>query len=85
LITIIISDSITSSVIISGYKMYVCICRGVNEKAIHQAVADGAQSVRDVRRCLDVGSQCGQCVRHAHEVIEQAKSSLIEKPEFYAA
>jgi bacterioferritin-associated ferredoxin len=64
--------------------MYVCICNAVNEKAIHQAVVEGAQNVRDVRRSLDVGSQCGQCVRHAHEVIEQAKSQF-EKAEFYAA
>ncbi|MFT4763538.1 MAG: bacterioferritin-associated ferredoxin [Oleispira sp.] len=64
--------------------MYVCICHAVNEKAIHQAVAEGAKNVRDVRRCLDLGSQCGQCVRQAHEVIEQAKSELI-KTEFYAA
>jgi bacterioferritin-associated ferredoxin len=64
--------------------MYVCICNAVNEKDIQQAVADGAQSVRDLRRCLDVGSQCGQCVRHAHEVIEHAKD-LFEKPQFYAA
>jgi bacterioferritin-associated ferredoxin len=64
--------------------MYVCICHAVNEKAIHQAVAEGAKNVRDVRRCLDLGSQCGQCVRHAHEVIEQAKSNIAHT-EFYAA
>ncbi len=70
--------------------MYVCICHAVNEKAIHQAVSEGAQSVRDVRRCLNVGSQCGQCVRHAHDVIEQAKAdtsanSQARTTEFYAA
>ncbi|NRA23748.1 MAG: (2Fe-2S)-binding protein [Oleispira sp.] len=66
--------------------MYVCICNAVNEKAIHQAVSDGAKSVRDVRRCLNVGSQCGQCVRHAHEVVEQAKSQIeLQTTEFYAA
>ncbi len=64
--------------------MYVCICHAVNEKAIQQAVSDGATSVRDVRRYLNLGSQCGQCVRQAHEVIEQAKSQ-IDKTEFYAA
>jgi len=64
--------------------MFVCICNAVNEKAIQQAVADGAQSVRDVRRSLNVGSQCGQCVRQAHEVIEQAKYSA-HTAEFYAA
>jgi bacterioferritin-associated ferredoxin len=66
--------------------MFVCICHAVNEKAIHQAVADGAMNVRDVRRSLNVGSQCGQCVRQAHEVIEQAKAnSSVSLAEFYAA
>lgn len=64
--------------------MFVCICHAVNEKAIQQAVSEGAQSVRDVRRSLNVGSQCGQCVRHAFEVIEQAKA-LAEDAQFYAA
>ncbi|MFQ3171793.1 MAG: bacterioferritin-associated ferredoxin [Oleispira sp.] len=64
--------------------MYVCICHSVNEKAIYQAVADGANSVRDVRRCFELGSKCGQCVRQAHEVIEQAKVE-IAKTHFYAA
>ncbi|MGK0405506.1 MAG: bacterioferritin-associated ferredoxin [Oleispira sp.] len=64
--------------------MYVCICHAVNEETIHQAVADGANSVRDIRRCLELGSKCGQCVRHAHEVVEQAKYQ-IAKTQFYAA
>jgi bacterioferritin-associated ferredoxin len=64
--------------------MFVCICHAINEKTIEQAVAEGAQSVRDLRRQLNVGSQCGQCVRHAHEVIEQAKTQA-SKAEFYAA
>lgn len=64
--------------------MFVCICNGINEKAIQKAVSEGAKNVRDVRRSLNIGSQCGQCVRHAHEVIEQAKKSA-QKAEFYAA
>lgn len=64
--------------------MFVCICNAVNEKAIQQAVSEGAQNVRDVRRSLNVGSQCGQCVRQAHEVIEQAKTLAIDS-QFYAA
>lgn len=70
--------------IANGNVMYVCICNAVNEKAIHQAVSDGAKSVRDIRKCLNVGSQCGQCVRHAHKVIEEAKSQSI-KAEYFAA
>ena len=66
--------------------MFVCICHAVNEKAIQQAVSEGAESVRDVRRSLNVGSQCGQCVRQAHEVIEQARQTAQEnQAAFYAA
>jgi bacterioferritin-associated ferredoxin len=64
--------------------MFVCICNAVNEKSIQQAVSEGAQNVRDVRRSLNVGSQCGKCVRQAHEVIEQAKALAMDS-EFYAA
>ncbi len=64
--------------------MFVCICHGINEKAIQQAVSDGAKNVRDVRRTLNIGSQCGQCVRQAHQVIEQAKQTATSA-EFYAA
>lgn len=64
--------------------MFVCICHAVNEKAIHQAVSEGAQSLRDVRKSLNVGSQCGQCVRQAHGVIEEAKA-LANQAQFYAA
>lgn len=64
--------------------MFVCICHGINEKAIQQAVSEGAKNVREVRKVLNLGSQCGQCVRHAHEVIEQAKETA-QKAKFYAA
>ena len=64
--------------------MFVCICHGINEKAIQKAVSEGAKNVREVRKTLHLGSQCGQCVRQAHEVIEQAKNSA-QKAQFYAA
>lgn len=64
--------------------MFVCICHAVNEKAIQQAVSEGAESLRDLRRSLNVGTQCGQCVRQAHEVIEEAKA-LANQAQFYAA
>lgn len=64
--------------------MFVCICHAVNEKAIQKAVSEGATNLRDLRRTLNVGSQCGQCVRQAHEVIEQAKT-LAHQASFYAA
>lgn len=57
--------------------MYVCICHGVTEKHIQQAVSDGVDSMRKVRGCLGVGSQCGKCVCHAQDVISQAQQEQI--------
>ncbi|AIY63787.1 MAG: bacterioferritin-associated ferredoxin [Pseudoalteromonas spongiae] len=59
--------------------MYVCICHAVTEKQIKQAVTDGMDSMRDVRGCLGVGSQCGKCVCHAKDVITQSQQELAIK------
>ncbi|GHB10778.1 bacterioferritin-associated ferredoxin [Modicisalibacter luteus] len=41
--------------------MYVCLCKGVSDKAIRQAVEDGARSWREVREQTGCGTQCGKC------------------------
>jgi bacterioferritin-associated ferredoxin len=56
--------------------MYVCICHAVTEKHIKQAVNSGLDSMREVRNCLGVGSQCGKCVCHAKDVIAQFQQEL---------
>jgi len=40
--------------------MIVCICRGVSDRTINEAIDDGARSVRDLQRC-GIGDQCGSC------------------------
>jgi bacterioferritin-associated ferredoxin len=40
--------------------MIVCICRGVSDRTIHQAIDAGARSVRDLQRC-GIGDECGSC------------------------
>ena len=52
--------------------MYVCICKGVTEKQVQQAAENGCRSIREVRLCLGVGSQCGKCVNHACKVLEKS-------------
>lgn len=52
--------------------MYVCLCKGVTDKQIRQAVDNGVDSMRQLNRCLGVGSQCGKCGKHAKEVLREA-------------
>lgn len=52
--------------------MIVCICHGVNEKAIHQAVADGACTMSDLSYQTGVATCCGKCADCARAVLDEA-------------
>jgi len=45
--------------------MYVCVCNAVTERQVHQAIRDGAQTLRDLRRDLGVTNECGRCAECA--------------------
>lgn len=49
--------------------MYVCVCKAVSDKAIRAQVAAGACSMRELKQCLGVGSQCGKCVPVAQQML----------------
>lgn len=53
--------------------MYVCICKGITEKQIQDAVTSRHSSnPKDILKALGVGSDCGTCV-------EDAITTLLEK------
>ena len=60
--------------------MYVCLCKGVTDTQIKEAVADGASSLRAVRMQLGVASQCGRCADCACDVIKEAKAERKASP-----
>lgn len=49
--------------------MYVCLCSGITDKQIHQALESGCDSLRDLRRELGVGSRCGKCLVAASDLL----------------
>lgn len=52
--------------------MYVCICKGITEKQIQDAVTSrNSNNPKEILKALGVGSDCGTCV-------EDAVKSLIE-------
>ncbi len=52
--------------------MYVCICKGITEKQIQEAVGSRrTNNPKEVLKALGVGSDCGTCV-------EDAVKTLIE-------
>lgn len=52
--------------------MYVCLCKGITDKQIVQAVNNGAASVRELRQQFGLGNQCGKCTCMARGVINEA-------------
>ena len=49
--------------------MYVCLCRGITDTQIRKAVQAGETEFRQLRQSLEVGAQCGKCVRMTVEII----------------
>ena len=48
--------------------MIVCVCRGVSDHEIRQAVDDGASCLRQLEaRCI--GDRCGMCVNSLRDLI----------------
>lgn len=54
--------------------MYVCICKGITDSQITDAVSGGATNLRKVRKALGVASQCGKCSSLAQEIIDETLS-----------
>jgi len=56
--------------------MYVCLCQGVTDGQIKEAIYEGCCSYRDVRETLGVGTQCGKCACFAKQVVRETLSDL---------
>lgn len=51
--------------------MYICVCNGVTDRDIHEAIKQGAERMRDLRICLGVAGQCGACACHAKMALDK--------------
>ncbi len=58
--------------------MYICVCKGVTDTVIREAVCQGACRMRDLKKCLGVSEQCGKCACDVKEVLEAALSDSIK-------
>ncbi len=61
--------------------MYVCICTGITEKQIQDAVnSRSSNNPKDILKTLGVGSDCGTCVEDAvKSVLEQHSHGPYER------
>ena len=56
------------------WAMYVCLCHGVTDQEIAQAVADGHRDVQSIQKHLLAGTGCGGCVSFTADLIDELTS-----------
>lgn len=57
--------------------MYVCICHGISDRRVREAVREGADSFEALQAATGVGTCCGACEPTARALVEEA---LVEQP-----
>lgn len=46
--------------------MYICICKGITDKQIQEAVTTrNSNNPKDILKALGIGTDCGTCVEEA--------------------
>jgi len=60
--------------------MIVCHCRAVTERAIRDAVRDGARCRRSVARACAAGRSCGGCTHAIDEIVRSELAQLDSQP-----
>lgn len=56
-------------------RMYICICRGINEERLRDSVQTGLDSMDKLERVLGIGTQCGNCREHAELILHDELES----------
>ena len=60
--------------------MFVCMCYGVTDKDIMNAVEqDGVGNIRELRQHLELGNQCGKRIQMAQQIID---STIVDESLF---
>lgn len=51
--------------------MYICLCRGITDTQIRNAVENGATSMKSLNQQLGVSIQCGKCGVAAKQILRE--------------
>jgi len=65
--------------------VYVCICNGVTDRQIREAVENGCASVSELTMRTGCGATCGSCLDMAAGMIEEMRATALPLPVLAAA
>ncbi|WP_374693369.1 bacterioferritin-associated ferredoxin [Acidithiobacillus sp. AMEEHan] len=69
---------LSTGALADGYQtMYVCICHGVTESELREAIRDGAHTLRALRERLGVATNCGRCAACARGILLEEMAALL--------
>jgi bacterioferritin-associated ferredoxin len=58
--------------------MFVCLCHAVTDTAIENAVEEGAVTMQELKKELNVATQCGQCCSCAKKILTSKLMQISE-------
>ena len=61
--------------------MYVCVCHGISDKRITQAVQDGVRSFEQLQAHTGVATCCGACEGCVRQVLHETLDSQPRAPQ----
>lgn len=52
--------------------MWICLCKGVSDRQIRQAIRAGARTVEEIGRITAAGTDCGKCLVAIRQLLGEA-------------
>ncbi|TDE59989.1 (2Fe-2S)-binding protein [Nonomuraea mesophila] len=53
--------------------MYACVCRAVTENEVHDCIAAGASTAKQIRDATGAGGDCARCVRKICAILKRSE------------
>jgi len=63
--------------------MYVCLCKGITDTQIKEAIENGACSLEDLSDSLGVAQGCGGCAGFAENILRRQLDDPIDSRLYY--
>ena len=60
--------------------MIVCLCFGINHRAIEQLKEQGCDTLRQIQNQCQAGSSCGACIPDLKKTLQECGKKAVQDP-----
>ncbi len=85
LLTFILIRITMHTVFIELQSMYVCVCNGITDRALQEAVRAGAHDLDALSAATGCATVCGSCGELAQEILRETRRETLLLPTLAAA